>query len=301
MQIPQLAETAPAQGRQPALVTVVVPTCGRPPLLKKALASVLAQTHTNLEIVVVDDAASEATRAVVAGFEDARIRYLTHEKRKGGSAARNTGIRAARGEFIAFLDDDDEWEPEKTAAQLTFLRDSAFDAVLCMYSMEGRAANSPISDPRVTLDELRRGFVRGGSASTLMGRAEVFQELLFDEALPKCQDWDLCIRAAARYRLGCLNQPLVRYNDGAHDRISNRLLRLPAEEQVRQFRMLDKHVEFFGPWYRRHLCRFLLYGISRRTDKARHLLYVIRRVGMLEVLRVFGAWSVVRATRRLAG
>jgi glycosyltransferase involved in cell wall biosynthesis len=279
------ARNRPQAKSAAALVSVVIPTHNRAKLLERALRSVLAQTYPHLEIIVVDDGSSDATSDVVRRIDDRRLVYLRHEQPLGGSAARNTGIDAASGKYIAFLDDDDEWEPQKTERQLALL--ARYDAVLCMYSMGGVVFDAGAHGEIVELDELRRGFIRGGSASALMARAEVLKHTMFDTALPKCQDWDLCIRIAQKHRLACVNEPLVRYNDGAHDRISNRVARLPAPELARQLQMLDKHHEFFGKrWYRRHLCQFLLYGIGQRPDRYAHVRYAIARCGFTSVARV---------------
>src|SRR3990167_9420175 len=96
------------------VVSVVMPTFNLARLLERALRSALDQTYDNLEIIVVDDASSDDTPDVVKTVQDERVRYIRHETNRGGSAARNTGIRIATGEFIAFLDDDDEWESIKT-------------------------------------------------------------------------------------------------------------------------------------------------------------------------------------------
>ena len=267
------------------LVSVVIPTHKRPQLLQRALRSVIRQSYENLEIIVVDDGVSDEAEQVVAEFGDYRIRYLRHDRNRGGAAARNTGIRAATGKYIAFLDDDDEWEPEKIRAQLAAL--SRFDAVLCMYSMNGRPVKARTAELSVEADELRRGFVRGGSASALIARADVLRRVPFDETLPKCQDWDLCIRIVQKYSLACLPEALVRYNDGEHMRISNKLATLSAIDAESELKMLAKHKSFFGDkWYRRHMSKFLLYGISRRQDVMSHLLYVATRYGGHNVARV---------------
>jgi len=267
------------------LVSVVIPTFNRAKLLKRAVASAQSQTYRNLEIIIVDDASTDGTPQEIVDIKEHRIRYIRHQSTKGGAAARNTGIHTATGSYIAFLDDDDEWEPEKVEAQLELL--NRYDAVLCMYSMEGRAVLAGDQPETVERNELRRGFVRGGSASALMARADVLKEIGFDEGLPKFQDWDLCIRIAQKYSLGCINQSLVRYNDGAHNRISNRLLTLPLSELENEMRMLDKHKAFFGErWYRRHLCEALLYGIRHRPHKLAHLRYVLGRCGPMQVIHV---------------
>ena len=108
-------------GRGPPRVSVVIPTRDRAELLPRAVGSVLAQTWTDFELLIVDDHSTDGTPAVVARFADGRIRSLRHERNRGQSKALNTGIEHARGEYVAFLDDDDEWLPGKLAAQVALL------------------------------------------------------------------------------------------------------------------------------------------------------------------------------------
>lgn len=98
-------------------VSVIIPTHNRAGLLPRAVESVLAQTHDDYELIIVDDCSSDDTQRVIAEFADSRIRHFRHEVNRGVSAARNTGIANARGEYIAFLDDDDEWLPTRLAKQ----------------------------------------------------------------------------------------------------------------------------------------------------------------------------------------
>lgn len=105
---------------QPPRVSVILPTFNRSGYLRQAIESVLAQTYPDFEIIVVDDGSTDDTRAVVAGFGDARIRY-EYQANAGRSAARNRGLALARGEYIAFLDDDDLFLPDKLAVQVGFL------------------------------------------------------------------------------------------------------------------------------------------------------------------------------------
>lgn len=102
----------------PVSVSVVIPTYNRSEFLVQAVQSVLKQTRSALEIIVVDDASSDATRDVLMQIQDARLRYLRHEVNLGGAAARNTGIDAAQGDYVAFLDSDDQWFPTKIETQL---------------------------------------------------------------------------------------------------------------------------------------------------------------------------------------
>ena len=103
---------------QKTLVTAVIPTRNRPELLKRAIVSVRAQTYDQIEIVVVIDGPDDATRAVLSEMCDERLRFIPLQESVGGSDARNIGVQNARSEWIAFLDDDDEWLPSKIEKQM---------------------------------------------------------------------------------------------------------------------------------------------------------------------------------------
>jgi glycosyltransferase involved in cell wall biosynthesis len=272
----------PIVDRHEPLVSVVMPTHNRAKLLEKAIRSVLSQTYKNLEIIVVDDASCDNTSETVKTIQDERVRYIRHETNKGGSAARNSGILLARGEYIAFLDDDDEWEPEKTEQQLKVLE--SCDAVLCTSNEPGSGSAKLDSKKTVDIADLRKGLFTAGGTGALMARSTILKDTLFDEKLPKYQDWDLFIRLAQKCVIGYLNKRLVRYNEGTHHRISNRILNMPARELESQLRMLEKHKEFFGDaWYRRHMSWGMLYGIKQRTDKLSQIMFTIRRYGIASV------------------
>src|SRR5690348_13147078 len=104
-----------------APVSVIIPTHNRSDFLRNAITSVLNQTYQDFEIIVVDDGSTDNTSEVVANFSDERITFIRHDTNKGGSAARNTGILASKCDYIAFLDDDDEWLPDKLRKQMEIL------------------------------------------------------------------------------------------------------------------------------------------------------------------------------------
>ena len=115
-------------------ISVIIPTYNRAHLISRSAKSVLAQTYPDFELIIVDDGSGDNTEEIIEALADPRIRYLRHESNRGVSAARNTGIRAARGDYIAFQDSDDEWLPQKLEKQLgLFEQDNRGDLglVLC--------------------------------------------------------------------------------------------------------------------------------------------------------------------------
>ena len=127
-------------------VTVITPTFNRCDLIAHAIRSVLNQTHTNLEMIIVDDNpdgsdARKSTKEIIDGFNDERIRYVTNEKNSGPSISRNNGIALATGDYITFLDDDDEYVEDKIEAQLSFMIENDLDLCFCdgaIYTQDGR-------------------------------------------------------------------------------------------------------------------------------------------------------------------
>ena len=105
------------------LVSVIIPTYNRADLVRRAIGSVLAQSYANFEVIVIDNASSDKTAEVVDSIVDARLKFIRHDVNKGPAASRNTGLRNSRGDYITFLDSDDEWLPQKLACQLDVFKE----------------------------------------------------------------------------------------------------------------------------------------------------------------------------------
>ncbi len=200
-------------------VSVVIPTYNRPEFLASAIASVLNQTFQDFEIIVVDDASTDETPEVVDSFKDSKIKYIRHEINKGGSAARNTGIKASSSEYIAFLDDDDEWLPEKLKKQVEIL-DNCPQKVGGVYTgfLKIDKASEKIIGQSIPLgkgsfiDDLIKDN-RIGTTSTHLLRRECFQKVgLFDENLPSSQDFDMWVRLSREFHFEFIKEPLVKYS-----------------------------------------------------------------------------------------
>lgn len=188
-------------------VSAVIPTRNRPDLVSRAVRSALEQTCGDLEVIVVIDGADEATEHVLSEIDDTRLRVIVLKQSLGGAEARNAGVAAANGEWIAFLDDDDEWLPEKIARQLEIASTSSklFPIVSCRL-----LARSPISEhiwPRRLPDAgepvseyllARRGLFQGEgtvTTSTLLVKRQLLLETPFGAGQKRHQEWDWLLRA----------------------------------------------------------------------------------------------------------
>lgn len=152
-------------------VSVIIPSYNDAPRLAQALASVQAQTLTDWEVIVIDDASRDqaAIQAVVAACDDPRIRLCLSTRNRGAGRSRNLGIRLAQARYIAFLDCDDLWEPDKLSAQLAFMRTGAFDLTCTAYrNLDEAAGHTSVRrpPPRIVYDDLLGHNVIG--CSTVM-------------------------------------------------------------------------------------------------------------------------------------
>lgn len=210
------------------LVSAVIPTHGRPALLLGALRSALRQTWPRMEVIVVVDGPDPATEAQLEMMTDLRIRTVFLDHPSGGSDARNAGVRAARGEWIAFLDDDDEWMPDKIEHQMcAALRTRDwFPVVSCRVVAQSPTASRVLPSRRYRAPEpiadylfCRRDLRDPGGllqSSTLLAPRELLLAIPFQSGLPLHQDWDWTIRAASHKGVGVsmLSQPLVLWHVG---------------------------------------------------------------------------------------
>jgi glycosyltransferase involved in cell wall biosynthesis len=193
----------------PTLVSAVIPTRGRPELLACAVRSALRQTWRCLEVIVVLDGPDPATDAYLASIPDTRVRSVVLSEASGGCAARNAGVRAARGEWVAFLDDDDEWMPGKIARQMRAVREShAWFPVITSRLIAQSPNGSRVLPPRAydgsqpVADYLfcRAGLTDPGGlmqTSTLLASRDLLLAVPFRDGLRMHQDWDWIIRVSA--------------------------------------------------------------------------------------------------------
>ena len=220
-------------------ISVIIPTHNRRDTLTRALESALEQTLQPAEGIVVDDGSTDDTRRLVARYP--QVRYL-YQENAGVSSARNLGIKAARGEWLAFLDSDDEWQPDKLTQQQALLARNP-DLKIChteeIWIRNGRRVNA-----------MKKHAKSGGyifrqclplcviSPSSVIIHKSVFESVgTFDPDLPACEDYDLWLRVCARYPVGFVESPQIIKYGGHEDQLSRRFwgmdrFRITALEKI---------------------------------------------------------------------
>lgn len=211
----------------PPTVTVVIPTFNRAGALGACLDSVLGQTQPPLEVVVVDDGSDDETEAVVRRYPEDVVRYHRLARRSGAQAARNEGVRIARGDWIAFQDSDDEWLPDKLERQIELLATVGFDSHAFVHGQALRMAPdgvaTPLVRPRITGEAPLEILLR--RPSTLMSAFLVSRLALdeiggLDEQAPSYHEWETAIRLGRVCRFLEPDEPVFVYHLGRPDSIS---------------------------------------------------------------------------------
>jgi glycosyltransferase involved in cell wall biosynthesis len=190
------------------LITVVIPTRRRADLVTRAVRSALNQTYTNVEVIVVVDGPDTATVETLEALGEPRLRVISLAENVGGSEARNIGVREAQGSWIAMLDDDDQWQPEKLARQMTMVASTTARHCLVTCKRLERQPGHPdvvapyrvllaaedVSEYMFCAGDIRR-HTCGPQTSSFLGTRELFLDIPFSKGLKCHQDWDWYLRA----------------------------------------------------------------------------------------------------------
>lgn len=248
--------SAAGEIRAPA-VSVVIPTYNRLASLPRALESVLRQTFDDIEVIVVDDCSTDETWAYLQTISDPRLHIIRHETNKGGGAARNTGIKAAGADLIAFQDSDDEWLVTKLATQIEEYRrvnSPEFGAIYCAKITNGEGKFGvygprevqymPLPGYERTSGDISRELVRRAmiSTQTLVARKDLLESIGgFDEMLKLGQDWDMTTRLSRITKFLFVDKPLVLCFTSP-DSIS----KVKTNQAIARKHMLDQHFDLIS-------------------------------------------------------
>jgi glycosyltransferase involved in cell wall biosynthesis len=266
-------------------VSVVLPAYNREATVARAMRSVLTQSVRDLELIVVDDASTDGTIQAVEAVGDTRVRLLRHEANRRAGAARNTGIRAATGAYVAFLDSDDEWLPGKLERQLAWMDAAPEVGASCTaYRIVDRGEEFTRVPAYVTYREIFMGCDLS-PGTTLVVRRDTFDEVgLNDERFYRYEDWDWVLRYAKLHPMGLIEEPLARVHRGGLPPAA------PMAEATAYF--LQKHARAlaaFGGVFRRRVTAL------RRFEVAQH--YLRERAlgpGLAYFFRALFTWPFVR-------
>jgi len=232
-------------------ISVVIPAWNRVGSIRMAVESVLRQTFTDFELLVVDDGSTDGTMDALSHITDPRLRCLANPHNMGPGAARNTGIRAARADWVAFQDSDDEWLPRKLELQMARLAEAGPEVVACYTGMGIVDLSEGDRDRRTTLRYIpgpKEPKLEGALREVLLARSFISTQMLmarrgalikiggFDAALPALEDWDCVIRLSDLGTFAFVDMPLVlQYFSG------NSITHSNAKRLLARTLILEKH------------------------------------------------------------
>jgi glycosyltransferase involved in cell wall biosynthesis len=286
---------SPAPAAPP--VSVIIPAYNRAATIAAAIESVLRQTWSNFELIVVDDGSTDGTLEAAAAIRDPRVRLVANPRNTGAAGARNTGVAEARAPWVAFQDSDDEWLPRKLEKQMARLQapGAGFVGAYCGLLTLGGLDHRPgerlrlryVPDPAIVPAEgdLTVPLLHGNmiSTQTLVVRRDLFLALgSFDPEVTPIEDWDFVLRLVQKGSIAFVDEPLV------HQRFSeNSITRQTARRLDSRARLIEKNRALFA----RHptmLARqyYVMAGDHRRlgnVGEARHCLAKARRARPLSL------------------
>ena len=271
-----------------AMVSVVIPTYNRAPYVTMAIESALAQSYQDYEIIVVDDGSTDGTRDVLEPYRD-RIRYM-YQDNKGVSAARNTGIQESRGEWIAFLDSDDEWLPNKLEIQMGYIKSYPEICLLIanmtvikphgdtvsLFNAKGfdKIADEFLYIERPLIQLLRYNFAYPSAA--LVKKSTLTNAGMFDQYLSLHEDTDIFYRMALEGKWGVLGQSLARKYRRTEPLMINLSARHSDEPSysykvmvkiLERLQCIEKLTEYEHRMVKKHLSIYMfLVGVKLRAE-----------------------------------
>lgn len=290
------------------LVSAIITTYKRPPeIVERAAKSVLNQTYKNIELIIVDDSPAsyelrDSVREMVASLGN-NVFYIQHEKNMGACAARNTGIKNAKGDFVAFLDDDDQWLPEKIEKQLQIMIKNEKTAIVYCGRYVYNVSENSTTEEKI---KLRSGMVYKklifenfiGSTSYPLIRKSAIEKLGgFDINMKAAQDYEMWLRLAREYEVDYVKEPLVRYYIHEGEQITkNHKNKAEALERLNELNMgyLKKHPKAYAV----RILRVIPYYSKFDMLKAKKLFWKAVRIYPLATVDMLKALKVLYASKK---
>lgn len=245
------------------LVSIIMPSWNTGKYIAESIQSVLAQTYQNWELIIVDDCSTDNTDEIVAKFKDKRIRYLKNDKNSGAAITRNRALQEAKGEWIAFLDSDDIWLPEKLEKQITFMISNGY--VFSYHNFEkidekSHTLNVKVSGPQIVTKKMMYNYGYPGCL-TFMYSAKAMG-LIQIKDIKKNNDYaillKLCKKANCYLLMENLAQYRVRKKSISHDKIWKKL-----KSHYDLFHICDEQPPIIALWY---ACFNMIFGVLKKIN-----------------------------------
>ena len=204
------------------LVSIIMPSYNTGDLIQKSIESVLAQTYQNWELIIVDDCSKDNTDEVVDGIKDSRIKYLKNEKNSGAAVSRNRALREATGKWIAFLDSDDLWAPDKLEKQIRFMENNGYHFSYTKYeemNAEGIETGVTVSGPRHITKTGMFNFCWPGCLTVMYDREYVGDIQIAD--IKKNNDYAMWLKVCRKADCYLLDEVLAKYRRGRVGSVSS--------------------------------------------------------------------------------
>ena len=278
-------------------VSVIIPTYNRAHLIGRSIRSVLNQTYQDFELIVVDDGSTDNTEEVVLSFGSEKTRYIRHEKNRGAGAARNTGIRVARGEYIAFQDSDDEWYPNRLDEISEFMEDQkdidfifSYGKIIKKGDIIGNIGRAPwandLSKGELVVRLFSGNFI---ALQTVVVRKEKVLEVGgFDERLPSAEDYELWLRLLPICSVYFVDKPVydLHFSEECITADIAGVMRSQVRILIKNRSILKRHVKSRAQYYAvrqryiSNIFRYAAYDTAKRKGRKKlaMLLHLLSRV-----------------------
>ena len=270
------------------LVSCIITTYNRPNLVGRAIESVLNQSYKNIEIILVDHHSSESYAPVIEKYKnEPRLTYSRNSRNLRLSASRNVGIGLAKGEFVAFLDDDDTWLSSKLLKQVSFLDENP-EYVACT-STHIESVSKKTSKAYKTNIHLEDslGYNHLGPPSKILVRMDIAIATNFDMNANHAEDWDFYLRILTHGPIHVFEEPLIIYDTVHFGRMTTGFATLSVDEIREKANMTQKNRKLIGEKnYKMRMALYYLNGFLKRQGKISHLYKVQSEVGLSTVLQL---------------
>ena len=246
------------------LVSIIMPSYNTAKFISETIKSVLAQTYTNWELIIVDDCSTDNTDEVIKPYlSDPRIYYIKNEANSGAAVSRNRALREARGKWIAFLYSDDLWLPEKLEKQILFMKKNDYHFSYTNYieiDENSRENGRSITGPKKITRHGMYNYCWMGCL-TVMYDAEVVGLIQIAD-IKKNNDYAMWLKVCCKADCYLLNQMLAKYRRGRTGSISTQSIKTMIGWHYKLFRKIEKHNPIYAAF---NTCRNLLFGMIKRT------------------------------------